>query len=119
MARSVLVVDDSSMMRKIIRKLLEPEGYEIVAEAVSGEEGIEKYKELKPDLVTMDITMRGMDGISAAREIKVYDDAAKILFMSNMDEDKYRDEIEQLGSLGISSKHNSQETLTILSDIDW
>ena len=119
MSKSTLIVDDSSMMRKIIRKLLEPEGYEIVAEASSGEEGIEKYKELRPELVTMDITMRGMDGISAAREIKTYDDAAKILFMSNLDEDKYRDEIEKLGGLGIASKHNSQETLSLLNNVSW
>lgn len=119
MSRTVLIIDDSSMMRKIIRKLLETEGYEIIAEAGSGEEGIDKYKELKPDLVTMDITMRGIDGISAAREIKVYDDAARILFMSNLDEDKYRDEIEKLGGLGIASKHNSQDTLNLLNNVNW
>jgi len=119
MSIKVLIIDDSSMMRKIIRKLLEPEGYEIVAEAGSGEEGIEKYKEVKPELVTMDITMRGMDGISAAREIMVYDDSAKIIFMSNLDEDKYRDEIKNIGGLGIASKHNSHETLALLNNVDW
>ena len=117
MGRTVLIVDDSSMMRKIIRKLLEPEGYEVVAEAGSGEDGVEKYKEFRPNLVTMDITMRGMDGLAAAKEIMQFDPEAKVLFMSNMDESKYREPIEQLGGLGIASKHNSQETLALLFDI--
>lgn len=119
MSKKVLIVDDSSMMRKIIRKLLEPEGYEIIAEAGSGEESIEKYKDVKPDLVTMDITMRGMDGITAAKEIMAFDNSAKIIFMSNMDEDKYRDEIKAFGGLGIAGKHNSGETLELLKDINW
>lgn len=78
----ILVVDDSRTSRKILCGLLEDNGYVVVGEAQDGEEGVEKYKELSPDLVTMDITMPKLDGIGALKAIKELDDTAKIIMIT-------------------------------------
>ena len=65
----ILIVDDSKTSRKFLRNMLEKAGHEIVYEAVNGREGVDKYKELHPDIVTMDITMPVLDGIDAVSEI--------------------------------------------------
>ncbi len=78
----VLIVDDSRTSRKILRSLLEEAGYEVVAEAVNGDEGYIKYKELSPDLVTMDITMPITDGIQALQLIRHYDKEAKVVMIT-------------------------------------
>ena len=65
----ILIVDDAAFMRMMIKNILIKEGYDVVGEAENGAQAVEKYKELNPDLVTMDITMPEMDGISAVKEI--------------------------------------------------
>lgn len=70
MANRILVVDDAAFMRMMIRDILSKNGYEVVGEAQDGAQAIEKFKELRPDLITMDITMPEMDGIAALKEIK-------------------------------------------------
>jgi len=84
MAVSILIVDDAIFMRKMIGDILKKEGYEISGEAENGIEAIKKYKELHPDLVTMDIIMPDMSGIDAVQEIVTYDAEAKILMVSAM-----------------------------------
>lgn len=79
---TVLMVDDSRTSRKILRATLENGGYTIVGEASNGEEGYLKYKELKPDIVTMDITMPSMDGIESLTLIKKVDSAAKVVMIT-------------------------------------
>ena len=116
MGKRILVVEDSTMMRKVIMKVLKEAGYEIVGEASSGADAIEMYKELKPDIVTMDITMRGMDGITASKEIMDIDGDAKILILSNLDEDKYRDEVDKLGAIGLVNKHKTDQILELLGN---
>ena len=81
MATRVLVVDDAAFMRMMVKDILSKNGYEIVGEAENGMKALEKYQELKPDLVTMDITMPEMDGITAVKEI---DPAAKVVMCSAM-----------------------------------
>ena len=81
MAR-VLVVDDAKFMRTLVKDALVPSGHEIVGEAENGNVAVELYKKLKPDLVTMDITMREKDGIEAAQEILQFDPAAKIIMVT-------------------------------------
>lgn len=81
---SVLIVDDAAFMRLAIRTMLEKNGFEVVGEAENGEEGVKKYKELRPDIVTMDITMPEMTGIEALKLIKQYDPKATIVMMSAM-----------------------------------
>ena len=80
----VLVVDDSMFVTKQIGQILTSEGFEVVGTAMDGEEGVEKYKELYPnvDLVTMDITMPKMDGVTALEKIIEFDKDAKIVMVS-------------------------------------
>ena len=78
----VLIVDDSRTSRKILREILENDGHEVIAEAVNGEEGVEKFKELRPDLVTLDITMPLLDGIEALRQMKEVDADAQIIMVT-------------------------------------
>ena len=80
----MLIVDDASFMRMMIKEILEKNGYEVVGEAENGNVAVEKYKELSPDLVTMDITMPEKDGISALKEIKEVDPDAKVIMCSAM-----------------------------------
>ncbi|MGB2840913.1 MAG: response regulator [Halobacteriota archaeon] len=79
--KRVLIVEDAAYMREMLAEMLEQEkeSYEVVGFAVNGKEAVEKYKELKPDLVTMDLAMEVMDGIQAIREIKKYDPNALII----------------------------------------
>lgn len=84
MANRILVVDDAAFMRMMIRDILSKNGYEVVGEAQDGSQAIEKFKELRPDLITMDITMPEMDGIAALKEIKKIDANAKVIMCSAM-----------------------------------
>ncbi len=80
----VLVVDDSVCVAKQLTQILSSDGYEIVATAIDGKEGVDKYKELCPnvDLVTMDITMPRMDGITALEQIVAFDKNARVVMVS-------------------------------------
>ena len=80
----VLIVDDSMFVAKQLGQILTSEGYEIVATAVDGKDGVDKYKELCPnvDLVTMDITMARMDGITALEQIMAFDKNARVVMVS-------------------------------------
>ncbi len=84
MGHRVLVCDDAIFMRTMISDILTGAGYEVVGEAETGVQAIERYRELKPDLVTMDIVMPDMGGIDAVREIVKDDPNAKILMCSAM-----------------------------------
>lgn len=84
MANTILVVDDTAFMRMMIKNVVQKHGYQVIGEAGDGEEAIAKYKELHPDLVTMDITMPKLDGISAIKAIVEYDPQAKIIVCSAM-----------------------------------
>lgn len=84
MSKKILIVDDAAFMRMMIKDILTKNGFEVVAEAADGAQAVEKYKELKPDLVTMDITMPEKDGIAALKEIKEFDPNAKIIMCSAM-----------------------------------
>ncbi len=84
MSHTVLICDDAVFMRTMISDILEESGYEIVGQAATGVQAIERYKSLRPDLVTMDIVMPDMGGIDAVREITSFDANAKILMCSAM-----------------------------------
>ncbi|HAF26425.1 MAG TPA: two-component system response regulator [Lachnospiraceae bacterium] len=78
----IMIVDDSKTSRKIIKTVCEENGYEIAAEAVNGEDAVAKYKEVRPDVVTLDITMPVLDGISALKDIIAYDKDAKVIMIT-------------------------------------
>lgn len=84
MSKRILVVDDAAFMRMMLKDILTKNGYTVVGEAENGVVAVEKYKELRPDLVTMDITMPEKDGITAVREIRAIDPNAKIIMCSAM-----------------------------------
>lgn len=84
MANGILVVDDAAFMRMMIKDVLTKNGYLVSGEAENGQKAIEKYKELTPELVIMDITMPEVDGIQAVKEIKKLDPNAKIVMCSAM-----------------------------------
>lgn len=84
MSRRVLIVDDAAFMRMMLKDIITKNGYEVVGEACNGKEAIDKYKELKPDLVTLDITMPEVDGLSALKAIKGFDASAKVVMCSAM-----------------------------------
>ncbi|TDQ39658.1 response regulator [Aureibacillus halotolerans] len=84
MAHKILIVDDAAFMRMMIKDILTKNGFEVVGEAVDGNQAVEKYKELSPDLVTMDITMPEKDGVSALKEIRAFDSDANIIMCSAM-----------------------------------
>ena len=84
MAKNILVCDDAAFMRMMIKDILSKNGYNVAGEAENGLKAVEKYKEVSPDLVLMDITMPEMDGIQALREIKKVDAGAKVIMCSAM-----------------------------------
>lgn len=84
MSNRILIVDDAAFMRMMIKDILSKNGFEIVGEAADGQQAVEKYKELQPDLVTMDITMPEMDGITALKEIRNINPNAKVIMCSAM-----------------------------------
>lgn len=89
MARG-LIVDDSRFMRRIIAEIITGAGHVVDGEADNGQNGINLYKKLKPDFVTMDITMGGKDGINAVKEIKAKYPGAKIIVISALNENTIR-----------------------------
>jgi two-component system chemotaxis response regulator CheY len=79
---NIMVVDDSMFMRKMLKSMLIKLGHTIICEAADGREAVSKYKQFQPDVVTMDITMPGMDGLTAIKEILAYHSTAKIIICS-------------------------------------
>lgn len=84
MSQTVLICDDAVFMRTMVADILQQAGFEVIGEAESGVQAVERYKQLRPDLVTMDIVMPDMGGIDAVREIKKHDPNAKVLMCSAM-----------------------------------
>ena len=84
MAKNVLICDDAAFMRMMIKDILGKNGYNVVGEAENGLKAVEKYAELSPDLVLMDITMPEMDGIAALKKIKSNDPNAVVIMCSAM-----------------------------------
>ncbi len=84
--KKVLVVDDASVVRLMIKKVLKGSEFTVVGEAANGKEALEKYKKLNPDVVTMDMVMPEADGIQATKDIVSYDKNAKVVIVSGIDQ---------------------------------
>ncbi|RXT04384.1 response regulator [Ammoniphilus sp. CFH 90114] len=109
----VLIVDDAMFMRVTLKQMLLNGGYEVVGEASSGIEAINQYKLLSPDVVLMDIFMPELDGISALKEIKQYNEKAKIIICSAVSHRKSVIEAIQAGAIDFLAKPIHQETLIL------
>ncbi len=95
-----MLVDDTKFMRMMLANILKPKGFEIVAEASDGLEAIDKYKQTKPDIVTMDIVMPNMEGIDAVRNIVSGDANAKIIMVTAVGQESKVKEAIQAGAKG-------------------
>ena len=84
MAKNILIVDDAAFMLMMIKDILTKNGYNVAGEAENGAKAVEKFKELAPDLVLMDITMPNVDGIQALKQIRANDPGAKVVMCSAM-----------------------------------
>lgn len=84
MGKRILITDDAAFMRMMIKDIVTKNGYEVVGEAQNGVEAVELYEKVKPDIVTMDITMPEKDGISAVKDIMTIDPKAKVIMCSAM-----------------------------------
>lgn len=100
----VLIVDDAGFMRRMLVNILSQGGFDVVGEADNGITAVELYKQLRPDAVTMDITMPAMDGISALKEILSYDRNAKIIMCSAMAQQTMVVEAIKLGAVDFVEK---------------
>ncbi|NOZ58188.1 MAG: response regulator [Euryarchaeota archaeon] len=98
MSIRVLIADDAAFMRNMLRKILTQAGYEVVGEASTGTEAVEKYKEVRPHVVTMDIVMPEKDGIEAVREIIEFDPNAVIIMCSALGQQSMIIEAIQAGA---------------------
>ncbi|SHE68497.1 two-component system, chemotaxis family, response regulator CheY [Desulfofundulus australicus DSM 11792] len=111
MGKRILVVDDAAFMRMMIKNIVTKSGYEVVGEAENGKQAVEKYAELKPDIVTMDITMPDMDGIEAVKAIKAIDPQASIVMVSAMGQQAMVMDAIQAGARDFIVKPFQQERL--------
>jgi two-component system chemotaxis response regulator CheY len=100
MGKKVMLVDDTKFMRMMLANILKPKGYEIVAEAGDGLEAIDKYKQCKPDLVTMDIVMPHMEGIEAVKNIVASDSNAKVIMVTAVGQESKVKEAIEAGAKG-------------------
>lgn len=100
----VLIVDDASFMRASLKLMLERNGFQVAGEAENGAVAVKKYEEIRPDIVTMDITMPIMDGIQAIKEIKKFDPNAKIIVVSAMGQESYVRDAVLAGAKGFIVK---------------
>jgi len=111
MSIRMLIVDDATFMRMMIKNIVSKNGYEVVGEAENGSEAVKLYSELKPDLVTMDITMPEMDGIESVKAIKQMDPAAKIIMCSAMGQQAMVMEAIQAGAMDFIVKPFKQDRI--------
>ena len=108
----VLLVDDESLVRRILKQILTSyPDMELVGEATTGYEAVEAVERLQPDIVVMDIRMPGLDGIAAAREIRVKNPRVKIIGLSEYAYGYNTDAMEKAGALGVFQKSRALEEL--------
>lgn len=115
MAESVLIIDDTKFMRKMLRKILSMK-YNVAGEAENGVEGFSKVKELKPDLVTLDVVMPKMDGFEALDKIKEYDESQNVIMCTSVDQHEKVIEAIKRGADGYIVKPFKKDS--VLEEID-
>jgi two-component system chemotaxis response regulator CheY len=96
--KTVMIVDDTSYTRVVMRRILEPEGFTVVAEASNGDEAVEMYSKYRPMIVMMDIIMPGKDGIQALKEIRQIDPQSNVVMCSSLGQEKMLTKAISLGA---------------------
>lgn len=109
--KTVLVVDDAAFMRLSIKNMLEKNGYTVVGEAENGLVAVQKYAELRPNIVTMDITMPEMDGLTALKNIRMMDPSASVVMLSAMGQQAMVKDAVLLGAKGFVVKPFKEDTV--------
>ena len=114
----ILIVDDTEVFREALREIFEDRGYTIVGEASNGAEAVEKFKELRPDITTLDITMPIMDGIEALKKIIELDPAARVIMLSSSAQKSRVSEAFVLGAYEFIPKpFNREKVIEVVSSI--
>jgi len=113
-APRLLIVDDATIMRMRISGVAREAGWEIVAEATNGVEGLARYREQRPDLVTLDIVMPELDGVEMLRQLRSEDPAARVVMVSAVDQRAKLRECIALGALDFVVKPFDKERLVSL-----
>lgn len=109
--KTVLIVDDSRTSRRFLRDILERAGYNIIGEAVNGQEGFDQYVKLQPDIVTMDITMPVMDGIESLQLIKKNNPNAKVVMITAAGQKDTMVEAVKFGAVEFITKPFMEESV--------
>jgi two-component system chemotaxis response regulator CheY len=117
MAKRVLIVDDSNLMRHRIVQCLTDAGHEVVGKAKDGNEAVALYRKTRPEVVTMDVTMRGKDGITAAKEILAFDSGASIIFYTLLDSPNMAAQIGDLPIRKVVKKGDEDDLLRTLASM--
>ena len=118
MTKKIMVVDDSRIVQMQLQRILSDSPYEVIYCCQNGEDAVDQYRALKPDLVTMDILMPGLDGLEAARKILEEDAEAKILMVSSLAYDETLEEAKSIGAKGFLYKpFEPEEVLKSLNSI--
>ena len=99
MANRVLIVDDALIMRRRIKEIAERAGWEVAGEASNGEEAVEMYRQVSPDLVTLDIVMPKMDGVAALKQVMATDPKARVIMVSAIDQRAKLTECVETGAI--------------------
>ena len=114
----ILLVDDSRTSRRMLREIIEGAGHEIIGEAENGEEGYLKFKELRPDLVTLDITMPKMDGLEALKLIHKEDENAKVIMITAAGQkEKMMQAIKEGASEFITKPYEAEEVTKLIAKV--
>jgi len=109
--KNILIVDDSTVSRRILKNMFEAVGHTVVGEALNGKEGYDLYVKLSPDVVTMDITMPEMNGLDALKHIKEHDPDAKVIILSAAGQQEKKEEAQKLGATEFITKPYEKRTI--------
>lgn len=116
--KKILIVDDAAFMRATLKMMLTKNGFDVIGEAEDGNVAFEKYKKLKPDVVTMDITMPECNGLDALKKIKGFDSNAKIVMISAMGQESMVVESVMAGAKGFIIKpFNESKVIEVLNKL--
>ena len=114
--KKILIVDDAAFMRMSLRKIMEESGFQVVGEAENGKDALKKYKKLHPDIVTLNITMPEMDGLTALKKIMSIDPKANVIIVSAMGQDYNVQEAMKAGAKNFIVKpFNKELVLKVLN----